>query len=360
MKRPKKTVCYVSAYKDTLYPRSITLIEALKRSPNIDLRQATNKTKHFFRYFEAIFKVLYIRIRFKPDIYILGFRGHEIFWLMLLLTKGKKLVFDSLVSPYDSLRNENKQGLPGRCLAPLLYPLEKKILKYSAAILADTIAQKEFLANTFQIEPAKIFDVYVGGCEALPPQNITANKSLQEKLNVLFYGSFLPLHGIETILEAAFLLAQEKIQFTLIGGHRHYLPDFLHSKNLKTMSNIKLIKHVPFKHLLEKYIPAADICLGGPFGNTGQAQRVITTKTFQCLASGKPTIIGKNKLSHLFTDKKNCILVRQKNPEELAEAIRWGMEHRDLLSAIGRTGRDLYEKTFSIQKISKRLEETIL
>ena len=44
-------------------------------------------------------KLINIRIRHNPDYYILGFREHEIFWIVRLLTARKYLIFDSLISP---------------------------------------------------------------------------------------------------------------------------------------------------------------------------------------------------------------------------------------------------------------------
>src|SRR6185437_8339843 len=43
------------------------------------------------------------------------------------------------------------------------------------------------------------------------------HKSSGECLQVLFYGQFIPLHGIGTIIEAARLLRDAPIQWTLVG-----------------------------------------------------------------------------------------------------------------------------------------------
>ena len=103
-------------------------------------------------------------------------------------------------------------------------------------------------------------------------------------------------------------------------------------------------------------IARADLCLGGPFGNTDQAQRVITGKTFQFLAMEKPVVIGRIKDNAGFEDRRNCLLVSQGDGEELARVILWCLENRDRLGDIGRNGRLLYDRLFSTECITRQLQ----
>ena len=107
---------------------------------------------------------------------------------------------------------------------------------------------------------------------------------------------------------------------------------------------------------LPQMISACDVCLGGPFGNTGQANRVITGKTFQFLAMGKPTIIGKITNDYGFEDKLNCLLVDQGNENQLAAGILWCFENQDKLSTIGQNACALYKNNFSVETIKKDLQ----
>ena len=114
-----------------------------------------------------------------------------------------------------------------------------------------------------------------------------------------------------------------------------------------------------FDELINTEIPNADICLGGPFGNTDQARRVITGKTSQCLALGKPLIIGEIDEKHGFVDKQDCLLVPQGNPEALVEALRWAYSHREQLALIGEQGRAIYAEKLSIKVIGNLLGKAI-
>ncbi len=339
----KLKVFDILSYYSSDYIRTRTILAALQQL-DIELLLAVNTWTNFFRYLQTIAKLIKIRFQHNPDYYILGFRGHDIFWFVRLVTAGKCLIFDSLMSPYDALKNEKKAGKAGMLFSWFLYPIEKLILKYSNIILTDTNRHCEFFIDTFHVKPEKIKPVYVGASEEF---NLIHHD--REELQVLFYGSFLPLHGKNVILQAAHNLRDKPIHFTLIGGN---ITEPLEQ-------NITYIKWVEFDELCDRYIADADLFLGGPFGGTKQARRVITGKTFQGLAMAKTTVIGRIDEPVGFKDKINCLLIEQNNPDQLTSAILWAYLNRDKLSEIGLNGQKLYHDKFSIKKIADQLSEII-
>ena len=107
-KNIKIKVCYILSYRFPNYVRTKTLTRALKRTDNVVLFEAVNTARWVFRYVQTLILLLWMRIKNNPDYYILGFRGYEIFWIVRLITFGKTLIFDHMMSPYDSLVNEKK------------------------------------------------------------------------------------------------------------------------------------------------------------------------------------------------------------------------------------------------------------
>ena len=118
------------------------------------------------------------------------------------------------------------------------------------------------------------------------------------------------LHGLRYIWSAAVELKDQNIDFRLVGGNQKV------AKRIK-QAQVRgaKIEYQAWLQPLEvaKAIARADLCLGGPFGNTIQSHLVITGKTFQSLACASPTLVGQSPATEQagFKDKTNCLVVSQ-------------------------------------------------
>lgn len=348
-------ICYILAYRQPNYIRTTSLVKALQQleqQEKLTLYQAINRRTGLLRYIETLFLLLKIRLLHNPDCYLLGFRGHEIFWLVRLITWNKTFIFDSLLSPSAALRIEQKHGKLGQFLGNGLFWLEKKLLHSADIILTDTSAHVTFLAHEYDVPLHQLHALPVGAIETLA----SYNPEPHTELKVLFYGSFLPLHGVTVILQAIQQLPELPIHFTFIGGDTH---DQQQIRQLQAQFSEKKITHllwVELEQLLNTFLANTDVCLGGPFGNTAQAHRVITTKTSQALAIGCPVIIGASRYESFgFIDRDNCFLIEQGNSQQLAETLLYIFHHRDCLKPIGAKGQLLYQNMLSIEAIATQL-----
>ncbi len=354
IKNHTKTVCYILSYYSPEYVRTTTLVAALLKIDGLRLFQARNTAKGIIRYAQTFCKLIKIRLLYNPDYYILGFRGYEIFWLVRVIAMRKVLIYDHMMSPYDSLLNEKKKISPGGFFDFLVYTYEKWLLHHANIVLTDTSSHKAYFSRLFHLPLEKIHVIPVGTDEKLFNPASCPSALPSKKFKVLFYGSFLPLHGVDIILQAALILKEKPIHFLLIGGNRVDLTDFH-----KTIAHCQLhnVSHQDWINFIELpgLIKNTTIGLGGPFGKTGQGRRVITGKTFQFMAMGRPVIIGETDEQAGFIDKNNCLIVPQGNAEALAQAIDWACNHRNELGGIGEKGRQLYLEKFSIDNIKNQM-----
>ena len=351
-------VCYILSYYFPQYVRTQSLIAGLERLEHVEVFTAINKNTGLFHYFETLFKLIWIQLRHRPDVYILGFRGYELFGIIRLLTLGKPLIFDHMMSPYDSLVYEKEKVRPNSLLAKFIYRYEKWVLKTSQLVLTDTTLHKNHFTTHFQLANNHVHIIPISTNESLfhpQPANTAAKPDC---FRIFFYGSFLPLHGIDVILKTAVSLKHLPIQFTLVGGHKLDLTHFHEQIKQQNLDNIEHLPWVDYQ-TLPQHIANANLCLGGPFGNTPQAQRIVTGKTVQFLAMEKPTIVGKIEGYDMFVDRKNCLLVPQADAITLTDAIQWAYHHQEALPDIAQQGNELYHNHFSIEQISRYLEDSL-
>lgn len=378
-------VCYILSYYDPSYIRTRSILNQLELIKKVQLYKAINTNKNFLRYFETLWKLLIIRFKYNPSIYILGFRGHELFLPVRLITLGKTLIFDEFNSPYLSFTEEKKDirknDLTARIISYFLkikvlkqflfklgYYYERYILRKSDHVLTDTISHQKRFSKIFNIPNDKFTTLHVGTDENIfYPRQIKIPKVYQQnKFNVFFYGNLIPLHGINIILEAAKIInnTENSIQFTIVGGKgkKKQIENIENYINKYKLTNITYLKWLDFETELPIYMNQADLCLGGPFGISKQANHVITGKTYQFMSIGKPTIIGRNietENLNLLKHKKSALIIEKGNSSTLANTILWSFKNQDSLKEIAINGQNVYKKRFSTKVLSNVIQNII-
>lgn len=106
-KKNSAKVCYVLCYRDPNYVRSQVLTEALRKIPGVELILIKNRHRGLLRYLEVPLRLIYTRLRYRPDTFIVGFRGHEVFWLLYPAMAGRKIIFDEFINLHDWLVDEH-------------------------------------------------------------------------------------------------------------------------------------------------------------------------------------------------------------------------------------------------------------
>jgi glycosyltransferase involved in cell wall biosynthesis len=349
-----KKVCIITCYKQPDYIRARTLREATARIDGIDLRIVKNKNVGLLRYAEVIFKTILMRIKYSPDIYLVTFRGYEILPFIRLISTGKVLIFDEFINLIEWIDYEHKKIDTKRYPGKIIKSIYRNMLKSANLILSDTKSHAIISSKIMNINLKKYQPVIVSTDENVFYEGRAKNYS--KELNIFYYGSMLPLHGMKYVLEAMLMLKNKNIKLTLIGGSND--TKNLIDQAIKKGASIKYRRWVDFEKLPE-YISKSDICLAGPFGGTFQSQYVVTGKAYQFLSMGKPIIIGRNKESSLFNNKVNALLVDQANSESLYKVILWADSNRTKLNNIGKEGNKLYQEKLSNKILTSEMREVL-
>lgn len=351
----RHSVCLVTCYRTPDYVR-VKSLEAGLCANDVDLSIVRNKQRGFLRYLEVALKLIINRIKVNPDIYFITFRGYEILPLVLLAGIGKKVVFDEFINLVGWMVHEHKILKQNSFAAKSLTYLYKSMLNRIAKIVLDTRSHAEYSSSLMHLPIEKYHWIPVGTDESVF-KCIDSSRKDNDKFRVLYYGTMLPLHGIDFVIESAISLrAQQDIEFLLIGGGKQLRRSI--DRAIVQGANIKYQKWVTYEKL-PQVIADADICLGGPFGGTTQSQYIVTGKTVQFLRMGKPVIVGKNMESDVFIDKGNALVVDQASSISLTKAITWASQNREEIRKIGLNGMELYENNFSNRVVSRRIAELL-
>jgi len=351
-------ICLFGAYAKDDTRTNIVKKGLLKNKVEIIECNTNVKYKFWLRY--PILLVKYLRYWRKHDYFFVpAFRHKDIplAKILSLLTR-KPLIFDPLVSRYETIVLDWGKLKKNSLQAKWNYIIDKISFKMGDLILSDTLCHIKYYNEEFNVPIEKIKCLPVGVDENIFYPRKTGVK--KDFFLVQFFGSFLPLHGIEYIVEAAHLIQEKdkKIKFELIGSGRTLpkIKELIEKKNIK---NIILEGKWVDTYKLPDLIEKADICLG-IFSKGEKANRVIPNKIYQSLGMKKPVITAEtDAIKEIFEHKKNIFLCKAEDGSSLASAILELKNDIKLREKIAENGYLLISNNFTTKHIGEKVKTII-
>ena len=338
---------------DPDYIRNRTIVRSLRRGHEVAAIASAAPT-YPRRLASVVPRVLAARGRF--DAYLAGFLGQPL--VPFLRVRGlRPVILDAFVSIYDTLCLDRRAFRPRSPVGRTSRWLDTLALRWASLILTDTAAAADFMAREFGVPRSKFVAVPVGADESLFYPRPGPDGA---GIDVLYVCTYLPLHGVPVVIEAANLLRdRESIQLTIIGKG----PARPGAESLARrwgLTNCRFVDWLPIEDLPER-TAACHIYLGGHFsGDNAKARRVVPGKVYQGLAMAKPVIVGECEASsEWLPDGQAVRAVPMGDPRALADAILELAGSPLLRDRIGEGGRALYEEKFSEGAIAARLNECI-
>jgi len=363
----KITVCYFGTYRSE-YSRNRIMIKGLRNNnvnviechenlwTGIDDRvNAINKGLINPELWIRILRV-YLRL-FKKfqnlpdfDVLVVGYPGQfDVFFAKFLtIFKGKPIVWDVFMSIYlvSLERNLHKKN---PISVNFLKFIEYIALRIPNKLIIDTQQYANWFNQIYKISTNRFCFVPTGADDDVFNLDQFIEYHKKEKFIVLYYGTFIPNHGVPYIIESAKCIENEKsilYQFIGTGPELDLCLEMVENYNLK---NIEFISWMEQKDLIQ-YIRKADIVLGA-FGNTPQSLMTVQNKIYESMAMGKLVVTGDSEaINNQFTNYKEIILCDRGEPENLATIIKELYDNPDLINIICKNANKKYSCEFSISK----------
>ena len=241
------------------------------------------------------------------------------------------VVFNAMVSLYDTFVEDRERFRAGTLAAKTLRRLDRAAFRAADLVVADTRANADFMRELAGIDEVGV--CYLGAEERL----FRPAWQRRDDFHVLYVGKPAPLHGLELILDAAHRLPDVRFRVVGTGQVTHVLDT--------RPPNVEHVPWVDYERVSDEYARAG--CSVGIFGASGKAERVIPHKTFQALAVGTPVVTADTVAAReLLVDGRDSLLV-ERTADSLAEAIVALRDDAELAKQIGAGGRATFEREAS-------------
>jgi glycosyltransferase involved in cell wall biosynthesis len=327
-------VCYFGTY-DPAFARNALLIAGLRRA-GVDvvecrvplwrdtadkLAAARGDPRSFAPRLAAAWRELARRHRALGDydVLVVGYAGHLDVLLArhLARARGRPVVLDAFLSLAETVADRGLAA-PGSLRWQAARLVDRLACRRADRVLVDTRPHAAYLARAAGLPPARLAVVPMG---AWPRQPLPMPDG--PGLEVLYFGGYIPLHGLDYVLGAAERLADlADLRFSLVGDGQEFarIRDLVHARALR---NVCLVRQwLSEDALVEQHLRRADVCLG-VFGGSAKAARVVPAKVLLALAAGRPVVTRTSPAAReALRDGENALLCAPADAAALAAALR--------------------------------------
>ncbi len=345
MPKNRIDICVLGSHEQG-YPRN-TLVQKWMRAAGFGVHAAHSLRPFPLRHFDLALQ--YLRLAPKVDAIWITEGGHRLVPLIKLLAvlTGKRVIFDPFLSRYNTRVEDRRWHKPGSLQAWICKWQDWSSCHAADYLVFDTWENKEYFYSHYGLKkPFAVFEIGADESAFLPVPPSGRPKPVCE---VLFYGTYIPLQGIDTILDAAGILKSDaSIRFSLLGNGQVYesVRAAAAAKDLSSMRFEKL-EPLELRARAPRAAAEADVCLG-IFGEALKAARAVPNKVVQCAATAKPIISRSSPaMERYFAHGRDVLFVPPADGKALAEAVQRLCRDPELRARLGKGARETYEKHFS-------------
>ncbi|MCF2491093.1 glycosyltransferase [Dyadobacter sp. CY347] len=277
----------------------------------------------------------------------------------------KRIVTDFYISYYDSYVNDGNRLPADSPEAKKYYNLDREAILKSDCTIFLNQAEADYYTNVLNVKLSEIKYQLIPLC--VDSRGRGKNLYASGRSNVFkicWWGTYIPLHGIEKIIDAVKILSAKNVDFEvyLFGnseeksvGYREKikqsgLDHLIRVENDKSFNNGAL---EPF------LINNCDLALGS-FGDSSKAKTVFINKIADAFALGVPMLTMTTTAIEQLLSTDSDIIICNNTPNDIADTIFNVMSDKERLLRVGNNGFQKYESIFSYNSFKEKIASLIL
>ncbi len=286
------------------------------------------------------------------DVLMVGYPGHfDVFLARILAWLWRKpLVWDVFMSIY-LISIERGLAEKNKFTMALVRLAERTALRLPDLLIQDTGDYVDWLCGQYRINSDRFRLVPTGADDRIfkPQEKIGAGP---DTFRVVYYGTFIPNHGVLQIIEAARELETvSRIKIILIGDG----PERESAYRLTQDYRLDQVEFVGWmeRERLVRYVGQADVCLGA-FGQTPQSLMTVQNKIYEGLAMRMPVVSGESEaVRRAFKHGEEIFLCDRSDSRAIAAAILRLYQEPGLREKIARQGYARFQSDYALAQLGK-------
>ncbi|MCK5941235.1 MAG: glycosyltransferase [Planctomycetes bacterium] len=288
----------------------------------------------------------------QPDAVVVPYPGHGLVRLIQQRVAAP-VAFDMFLSAYDTVVEDRALVRPGSLVADWLRRVDTRACAAADLVVLDTPENASYVQQLTGLPPERFTWLPVHDPDAPEQPAPWSAPGPGEPLELLFFGTGVPLHGLRTLITA--VAAVDGVRLTVVGGtdaDRRFA-----SERLGARARIEptFVERGRLRELLQACHLAA-----GVFGAGGKAQRVVPFKVVHALAAGRPVLTADTPAIARWLDGSGAVFSSPaRDVGALAGSLRRLVASPERLAAAATAARPAYDRHFGTGRLAARWREVL-
>lgn len=326
----------------------------------------SSQTKNkYFRKAEAIFWTVLtapfrlILIARSSHVFVLPMSTSAISMAEVLIGKllRKKIIVDYYISQYDTLVNDRKIFSKDSLRGKLALFKDRSLLKLADIVIFLNEAESSYYQKVAGINVSSATIRIIPLCIDYKRELFKNTHKESEFFNVCWWGTYIPLHGLENLIKAFLYVRDQRIKLYLFGDSDERAAPYISLIQTLGLSDRIIIKN-DYNFLNGKLAPFltknCDLAIGN-FGSSDKAKTVLVNKLVDALSLGIPCLTMKTKAIAELINNNEGLIIADPTPEGIACQIEKYAHDGTALKKIGQSGKEKYLDLFSPDRFKTKL-----
>lgn len=237
----------------------------------------------------------------------------------------KKIIADYYISVYDTHVNDRARISPKSRKAKQYLFRERYLLKSASKVIFLNNSEANYYQKVAGVKLSEDKVVIIPLCvDYRKEMFLQPNPKMgKDTFDVCWWGTYIPLHGLEKVIDAFKYIDDKSIRFHIFGNSEKNSLSYQERINqLNLQENIFIRNDATFNNNLlgDFLINHCDLAIGN-FGDSDKAKTVLVNKLVDSISLGIPCITQETLATNEFFEDGKAIKYCNNDPKSIADGI---------------------------------------